>query len=175
LDEAFGFAIGARSVRACEEVAQTMALTSGTEVMGAITRAVIAHETLRFNAQGSKVGQSALQEKDRTLVVLLRHDLGKSEPRSIVNTDMDIFPTGAAHRVTPVESHAVAWMDDLGQLFNIKVEQLAGKLALVAHHRRRRLEGTQASETMPAQEPRNRGAGEAALAGDLEAWETHLA
>ncbi len=120
LDEAFGFAIGARSVRACEEVAQTTALAGGLELMGAIARAVIAHETLRFNAQGSKVGQSALHERDRTLVVLLRHDLGKGQPRGIVNTDMDIFPTGAAHRVTPVESHAVAWMDDLGQLFKYR-------------------------------------------------------
>ncbi len=36
LDEAFGFAIGARSVGASEEVTQTVALHGGTEEMGAI-------------------------------------------------------------------------------------------------------------------------------------------
>jgi len=57
LNEAFGFAIGARSIGASEAMAQTESKNGETEGMGAITMAVIGEQPADANAQTSVVGE----------------------------------------------------------------------------------------------------------------------
>jgi hypothetical protein len=93
LDEAFGFAISAGSVGSGKEVTQAVTLASGAQEMRAIAGAVIAHQGARFDAQRGEVSQSALEEEERTVLAFVRHDLSKGEPGSVVDADMDIFPS----------------------------------------------------------------------------------
>ncbi len=117
MDEAFGFAISARSVRAGEEVAETVALTSSAEEMGAIAAAVVAHDPLGLDAEGSEVSQGALEEEDSAVLVFVGHDLSKGEAGSVIDADMDLFPAGPAHLVTPVAGDAGDWDGRCGRAF----------------------------------------------------------
>jgi hypothetical protein len=175
LDEAFGFAIGAWRVGAGKEMAQAVTLTSGTEEMGTITGAVIAHEPLGFDAQRGEVSQGALQEEDRTLFAFTGHDLGKSQAGSVIDADMNELPASAADLIAPIMSDTMTWTHNAAQFLDIEVEQFARELALVAHDRRSGLKIAPAREPMTAQEPRDGGPGKGALACDLEARETQPA
>jgi len=42
------------------------------------------------------IGQGGLQESDGALFSLVRHDLGESEARGVVDADMDALPADAA-------------------------------------------------------------------------------
>jgi hypothetical protein len=175
LDEAFGFAISARSVGTGKEVAQAVALTSGAEEMRTVAGAVVAHDPLRFDAQRGEISQSAFQEEDGAVLTFIGHDLSKSQPGSVIDADMDKFPAGAAHLIASIVGDAVTGPYDPAQLLDIEVEQFARELALVAHDRRSGLKVAPAREPMTAQEPRDRGPGESALARDLEARQTQPA
>ncbi len=149
-----------------------MALGGGAEEAGPVTRAVVAHEALGFDAEGGEVSQSAFEEKDGTVLALVGHDLSESQPGSVVDANMDELPSGPAHLIAPVPGHAVTGAHDFSQLFDIEVEELAGELALVTHHRRSRFQVAEPGQAMATQEARDGRAGEAALARDLGARET---
>ena len=57
----------------------------------------------------------------------------------------------------------------------IKMEQLARKLALVTHPWRGGLEQREPMQAVAAQEARDGGLGKRALPGDLEAWQAQAA
>ena len=175
MDEALGFTVGARGVRAGEEVAQAEPTDGGTEVMRAIAGAVVAHETLRFDAQGSEVSERVLEEDDGVWVALVGHDLGEGEARSIINADMDIFPASAVDLVATIMSDAVARAHDLAEFLNIEVEELAWELALVAENWWSGIEGAEPSQAVATQETRDGRFGAGALACDLKAWQTQTA
>jgi hypothetical protein len=61
----------------------------------------------------------------------------------------------------------VAYTRDAPELLGVKVDQLAGAFALVAHDRRLLIEGRQPVQTQSAQNRANRGYRHAELAGDL--------
>ena len=62
LDEAFGFAICARSVWTSEEMTQGVCAAGRGKRAGAVTTAVVAHESLRLDAQRAEIGQGRFQE-----------------------------------------------------------------------------------------------------------------
>ena len=62
-----------------------MTLTSGTEEMGTLTGAVIAHEALGFDAEGGEVSQGALEEEDGAMLSFIGHNLNKGRPGSIMD------------------------------------------------------------------------------------------
>jgi len=169
LDEAFGLAIGARSVWAGKEMSQAVARTSGAEELGTITRAVIAHEALGLDAEGSEESQGTLKEENRAVLAFIGHDLSKGQAGSVIDANVDEFPTGAAHLIAPIPGDPVTGAHNFAQLFDIEVKQLAWELALVTHHRRSRRQVAQPGQAMAAQEARNRRARKPALARDLEA------
>ncbi len=152
-----------------------MALSSGTEEMGAITAAVVAHDPLHFNAQRSEVSQGAFEEEDSAVLAFIGHDLSKGEAGSVIDANMDVFPTGAAHLIASIVGHAVAGADNAAELFDVEVEEFSGVLPLVAHDWRSGLQGTQPSEPVAPEQARDGGAREPTLARDLEAGQTQPA
>jgi len=58
LDEALGFAIGARSIRASETMAQAQGENGVTESVGTITVAIIGEQPADANAQTGVVGEA---------------------------------------------------------------------------------------------------------------------
>jgi len=153
LNEALGFAVGARSVGAGEEMAQAVALTSGSELMGAVAGAIIGHDPLGLAAEGREVSQGAFEEEDGAVLAFIGHDLSKGEAGSVIDADMDVFPAGAAHLVTSVVGDAVAGADDAAELFDVEVEEFSRMLTLVTHDRGSGLQGAQSREAVAAQEP----------------------
>ena len=72
-------------------MAETELSDSGAEVMRTVARAVVAHESLRSEAQGGEVSRGVLEESERALMALVGHDLSEGEAPSIIDADMDIF------------------------------------------------------------------------------------
>ena len=95
LDEAFGFAVGARSVGPGEDVFDTQLVEEGRDGLRAVSRAIVAHELADTDAEGGEVRQGLAQELGDAADLLIRHDLGVGHARSVINSDVDELPTGA--------------------------------------------------------------------------------
>ena len=99
---------------------QAVALTSGPELMGAIAGAVIGHDALGLDAEGAEVGQGAFQEEDGALLAFIRHDLSESDPRGVINADVDELPPGTTDLVAPVMGDAVTGAHDAAELLEVR-------------------------------------------------------
>ncbi len=115
-------------------MAQAVALTSGSELMGAVAGAIIGHDPLGLDAEGSEVSQGAFQEEDGAVLAFIGHDLGEGEARGVIDADVDELPPGAPDLVAPIMGDAMTGAHDATELLDVEVEQLAGELALVADH-----------------------------------------
>ena len=125
LDEALGFAVGLRAVRASADVSDAKGTEIGGKEFGLIAGAVVAHEALSFNAQRGKVGQGSLEEDDGALGAFIGHDLCKSDAGGVVDGDMDELPSSAADVVAGVFSDAMAWTQDAAEFFDVSVDEFA--------------------------------------------------
>ncbi len=104
--------------------------------------------------EGAEVSQSGVEEVDRALLAFIGHDARKSDPGSVIDRDMDIFPSGPLDQIAAVAGDAVTGPLDPSELLDVEVDELARVLALVTADRRRRwLEQGQTVEMMAAQEP----------------------
>jgi len=79
-------------------------------------------------AENREVNQSAFPEEDGAGLAFIGHDLGEREARGVIDADVDELPSGAADLVAAVMGDAVTGTHDATELFDIKVEQLAGEL-----------------------------------------------
>jgi hypothetical protein len=57
--------------------------------------AVVGHHPLDAKVEVAVIGNGGLEECDGALFALIGHDLHESNPRSIVNADMDVLPADA--------------------------------------------------------------------------------
>jgi hypothetical protein len=103
------------------------------------------------------------------------HDPGKGNARSIIDGDVDVFPSSAFDQIASVAGNAVTWALNAGELFDVEVDELAWVSALVAPCRGRRIEQSQAMELVATQDARDTRLGEGALACDLKAWHAQSA
>jgi hypothetical protein len=133
-------------------MAEAVPQTGGAELMGTVARTVIAHEALSFDTEGGEVSQGAFEEEHGAGLAFIGHDLGESQTGSIIDANMDELPSGPAHLIASIVSDAMTGAHDLAQLFDIEVEQLARALALIADHRRSRVQSAQTGQAVPAEQ-----------------------
>ena len=174
LDEAFGLAVGLRSKRSGVAMAETELDAAGVEGPGAVAPSVVGEYSPDGDAKTSVIVDGRGEKGGRTDGGLVRVELGAGDTGVVVDTDVDVFPSGALSTVSSVVGHAVAGPVETAQFLDVEMEQVAGVRVFVAADGRRRLEGAEAGQPLAAQQPtdgggRDPGGGRNLRAGPAEA------
>ena len=169
LDEAFSLAIGARSVRAGEAVLHMLAVQQLAKQLVFVAGAVVREHPSDGDAEAGVVGTSHEEEAHGRVVRLIGQDGREGDTAVIVDGHVQILVTGPAGLFAAISGDAVSRFLDARQALDVEVNQLAGMLVLIAHHRRGRIERTQAVQPGAAQNPTYRGPAQLQFAGDLPA------
>ena len=171
LDEAFGLAVGARSIGPGEALFETEAFDLGGVGRAAIAGAVVGIEALWLDAEFLEKSERSVEEGDGAASGLIGQELSEGDAGMIVDGDMEILPAGPRGVIVAITSDAVTGALDASELFDVEVDEITRLLPLVTAQRPRRFQGALASETIAAQQTRNSGFGNFGTAGDLEAWQ----
>ena len=84
----------------------------------------------------------------------------------IVDSDMDILPTGAMNAAATIAGDTTADGLEASDFFDVEVEQIAGVRVFVTKHGRRRFKVTNTTEMESAQNAAHRGAADSGGHGD---------
>jgi hypothetical protein len=161
LDEAFGLAIGLGSVGAGEEMADAELLAGGGEEFGAVSRATIGEDALDLDAMSLIEGDGLMESGENAGSFFIREERGKSQAGMVIDGDVERLSAGAWITVGTIAGSANAGLEKAAKLFNIKMKELPGRGAFVAHNRRLgRIKGSQAIEAMTLEDAREGGFGE---------------
>jgi len=167
LNEAFGFAVGAGSVRASEVVTDAELKTSSAEVAAAIAGTVVGEQAANADAVLSVEGDGVAQESDGSCSGLVGEHAGEGEAGVVVDGDVEGLPAG---KLRATATAAVAANGDAlisGHAFDVEMEHVAGSGMFVAHHRWSRMEIAPTAEMGAAQNTADGGGTEQRSLGDL--------
>jgi hypothetical protein len=115
------------------------------ERFGAVGRAVVGHDACDLDTQRAEPGKRPVEEGDGARVALVAQDLDGGKPRGVVDGDVSELPASTAGAVPAIASDAVTDPLDPAELLDVEVEELAGRLALVAPRRLARVERREGS------------------------------
>src|SRR5215207_5495159 len=138
LDEALGLAVGLGRVGLGSDVLELEPFAGAREGEGFVAGAVVGHDAGDRYAEAVVIGDGGLEEGDRALRLLVRHDHGEGDARGVVDADMDELPAGAftsgpCVALPPaVAGDAVADLVEAAELLDVDVDELARVLAFVA-------------------------------------------
>lgn len=163
LDEALGFAIGARCVGPGKAMTQAQLKAGVTESMGAVTVPVIGEDGADRNAEAGVIGDSSMEEIDGCSCSEVGQNLGEGNAGMIVDGDVKVLPAGVMG-TAPTTVGADFDIGETAQLLDVEVQQIAGSLVLVADDGRSRF---QIAPAVEAKTPENAAHGSAASAGGL--------
>ena len=133
LDEAFGFAVGARSVRTGKAVLDAELEAGGAELSGAIAGAVVGEQAADGDTVLGVEGDGGVQEGDGGLALLVGQHAGEGEAGVIVDGDVQSLPAGELRASSPP---AVATNGDLliaGHALDVEMEQVARRGMFITH------------------------------------------
>ena len=167
LDEAFGFAVGAGSVRASKAVTDAEFGASGAKLMGAIAASVVGEQAANGDAVLGVESEGGVQEGEGGVDGLIGQHAGEGEAGVIVDGDVQSLPAG---ELGTTATAAVAADGDLliaGHALDVEMEQIAGSGMFVAHHRRSGMQIAPAVEMSALQNAADGGGTEAGGLGDL--------
>jgi hypothetical protein len=102
LDEALGLAVGLGRIGPGADVLQLEPLAGAGEGEGFVTGAIVGHDAIDGHAEAPVVGHGGLEEGDRALGRLVRHDGGEGDAGGVVDARMDELPAGALAAETVV-------------------------------------------------------------------------
>ena len=135
LDEAFGFAVGLRRVRASAAVFEAHVKTSATKLVGAIAAAVIGEQGANGDAMASEEVNRILEKGDGDVGLLIGEDAREGQARVVVDGDVQGLPAGMLVLTTAAAVTAPGDLLEAGHAFDVKMEKIPGKGMLIAHHR----------------------------------------
>jgi hypothetical protein len=167
LDEAFGLAVGARSVGTGESVLDAELEAGSAELSGAIAGAVVGEQAADGDAVLGVEGDGGVQEGDSGLALLVGQHAGEGEAGVIVDGDVQSLPAGELRASAPP---AVATKGDLliaGHALDVEMEQIAGSGMLVAHDGRGGMQVAPAVEMSPLKNAADGGRAEAGGVSDV--------
>ena len=146
LNEAFGFAVGARSVRASEVVANAKPEAGGMEVAGAIAGAVVGEQAANVDAVLSVEGDGGAEEGDGGLGGLIGEHAGEGEAGMIVDGDVQSLPAGKLRTTTAATIAANGNPLITGHSLDVEMQHVARSGVFVTDHRRSGMEIAPAAE-----------------------------
>src|SRR5829696_8314835 len=112
----------------------SLSLLSPREGKGFVAGAAVGHHASDRHAEAVVIGDGGLEEGNRALRLLVRHDHGEGDARGVVDADMDELPAGAftsgpCVALPPaVAGDAVADLVEAAELLDVDVDELAGVL-----------------------------------------------
>jgi hypothetical protein len=168
LDEAFGFAVGARSIRPGELVLDAESEESRGEAIGAVAGAVIGEEALDGDAEAVEVSQSGVEKAQSARGRLVWPDLSKGEAGVVVDGDMDVLVARADGISGRIGGDAHTRAHKTSESLDVEMKQFAWSGALVALDGGWRIEVAPVVEVVAAQQARDGSLGESGEASDLE-------
>ena len=98
LNEAFGFAVGARSVGTSKAMADAEFLTGGAKAMGAVAMSVVGEQAANGDAVLGIESNSGTQELDGGESGLVGQHAGEGEAGVVVDGDVQGLPAGELGR-----------------------------------------------------------------------------
>jgi len=170
LDEAFGFPVGARCVRARKVMAKAELQTSLAESARAVAVAVIGEQPADANAQSGVIGHGSVKKSNCRSSGEIGQDLGEGDTGVIVNGDVEILPPTMMFSA----SAAIGSNDHIrktAQMLDIEMEQIAGSGVLVANHGHGGLQVADAIQTPSAKDAADSGTTQAGGLSDVQAGE----
>ncbi|AQC42219.1 hypothetical protein BOB48_16845 [Bordetella pertussis] len=115
-------------------------------------RAIVGEQALDGHAQALVVGHCVLEELDGAGEALVGVDVGEGHAGVVIDGHEDEVPAGPLNGIASVARDPVARALDTSQLLDVDVQQIAGGLMLVAHHRLGRLQVGQVRQTGAGQD-----------------------
>src|SRR5947209_8828405 len=143
LDKPLGLAVSARRIGPGALVLEAGRRDRRAESLAAIGRTVVGHDPLDGDAVTGKPAKRALEKAHRAGLALIRQDLAIGQPRRVIDAHMQRFPADAVMAIDRAPGSAGDAMPDpldAPELLAVDMDQLAGPLALIAHHHRLRFE-----------------------------------
>jgi hypothetical protein len=169
LDEALGLAVGLWRVRSGSDVFEAESLASVSEGKGFVAGAVVSHDALNAQTEAGIEGDGGTQESDGTGLGFIWQDVSEADAGSVVDTDVDEFPSDAARiaLADAMAGDAMAGTLESAELFDVDVDQLARLLALVSADWLCRLESLEVVEAQAREHTADSGGGDRNQGGDL--------
>ena len=140
MDEAFGFTVGGWGVWSAKAMLDALLLEEGLEAVVTVAGIVVGEHAAAGDAKAREVGARHVEEQDKGSVGLVGQDGGEGDATVVIDGDMQVLITGSGRLASVVAMDAMAGLDDACQPFDIEVDQVAGSLVLITHHRRRRVQ-----------------------------------
>jgi len=168
LDEAFGFAVGARSIGAGEAVTKAELQAGLAELAGAISRAVIGEQGANADAVLGIEVQGLAQEVDGGGGLLVGQQLGEGEAGVVVDGDVQGYPAevsmaGAAASAITTNGNPLK----TGHSLDVEMQQIAGERMLIALYGRGGMKVTPAAESGTTEDAADGGRTESGGTGDV--------
>src|SRR5579871_844516 len=172
LDEALGFAVGAGRVEASAAGLDVQALARVNEESRAEAGAVVGEDGADGDPEAGEVSNGLLEELAGGEGAFIGKHSRESNARVIVDSDVQEFPTGAAGFVERIAGDAMARFDDAGQLFDVDVQQIAGRRMFIAEDRYARFEHPSFVEMEASKNAADGGAAQAGRLSDADTGPT---
>jgi hypothetical protein len=161
LDEAFGLAVGLRTIGLGEEVSEAEFMAGSGEEFGAISGGAIGEELLDGEAVSGVETEGQVQSVENALDAFVGEETGEGEAGVIIDGDVEAFDAGAWVAEGAITGGAHAWTKKAPELLDVEVEEFAGGGAFVAPRRRfGRIERGEPIEVMTAQDAGKGGLGD---------------
>ena len=142
-------AVGLWAIGFGEEMFEAQLVAGSGKEFGPIGGTAIGEDVLDEDAVISVKGDGLVEGGQDTGSFFIGQEAGKSDPRMVINGDMQAFHAGARIAVRTVAGGADAWLVKTAKFFNIKMKEFAGGGAFVADNwRLGRIEGSQPVEAM---------------------------
>lgn len=172
LDEALGFAVGARGIGAGETVSDAELTAGGGQQAGVIAGGVVGEQAADADAEACIVGDGGTEEGGGGVGALVGIELGESDAGVIVDGDMQDLPAGTASFVTRIAGDTVTRLGKAGQFLGVQVKQVAGMWVFIAAHGHDGVQVAHAVEMVAAQDAADGGAAQAGGLRDVHAGPT---
>ena len=161
LDEAFGFAIGLRTIGFGEAMFDAELLAGLGEEVGAISRAAVSEDALDVDAMILVEADGLLESVEDAGDLFVGKQTGEGEAGMIVDGDVKGLDAGAWIALGAIAGGADAWAREAAQFLDVEVEEFAGGGAFVAAGRRFGwFESCEAMKAVAAEDAREGGLGD---------------
>src|SRR5215210_3653712 len=169
LYEALGFSIGLWGIGAGPDRLDVEPVAGADKCFRPVARAIVGHDAADGDAEASIVGGGGLQESDGALLLFIGKDAGGGEARMVIDGHMDELPSGTSSTAVAdnITRNAMAGSIETAELFDVDVDDLAGRGALVMGTWRLWLKGRKQTEAPSFEDAGNAGFGDAQLSRDL--------
>src|ERR1017187_10169912 len=166
LDEAFGLAIGARSVNASAGVSEMQIATGLCKEGGAEARTVVGHDATDLDAQVGEVGHGLAEEVAGGGSFFIGQQGGEGDAGVVVDGDIKKLQIGRAGFILGIAGDAMAGLVDTSQLLNVDVQQVAGSGKFVADDGHGGLQHSDLVQLEPGKDAAHGGPAQAGGLGD---------